>query len=205
MESTGAKNKIHASSETAKRLMRAGKSHWVTPREEEVEIKGKGNMQTYWISLDKKTSRNESHTTSESSGSENASVHQWDANDHEYEDPGTMHRNLSPDMYRLVQWNSDILTGILKQIVAYRQAAGVIPDAEVELLHREFGTESQYDGPRKEMVEVVHLPSYDNRVAAKQTDPESIKLDDAVTNELFSFVTAIAAMYNGKRRLFWCA
>eukprot|EP00339_Tiarina_fusa_P009126 CAMPEP_0117078732 /NCGR_PEP_ID=MMETSP0472-20121206/55519_1 /TAXON_ID=693140 ORGANISM="Tiarina fusus, Strain LIS" /NCGR_SAMPLE_ID=MMETSP0472 /ASSEMBLY_ACC=CAM_ASM_000603 /LENGTH=778 /DNA_ID=CAMNT_0004805609 /DNA_START=94 /DNA_END=2428 /DNA_ORIENTATION=- len=51
MESTGVKGKIQCSEDTAKLLIDAGKGKWVTPREEKVLAKGKGELQTYWISL----------------------------------------------------------------------------------------------------------------------------------------------------------
>jgi 3'5'-cyclic nucleotide phosphodiesterase len=204
MESTGSKSRIHASAETANSLIRAGKSHWVTPREAEVDIKGKGKMQTFWISLDKTGSQNESKANSDTSGSENASMHQRDTNDdiHEYTESGDEYRDLSSDMYRLVQWNSDVLAAILKQVIAFRQAVGVIPDAEVDLLDHEDITQRHHITPRNEMVEVIHLPEYDGNAAANQTDPEAIILEDAVTNELFCFVAAIASMYRGTTRLF---
>ena len=45
MESTGAKNKIHISKDTADRLIEAGRSHWVVAREEKVQAKGKGELE----------------------------------------------------------------------------------------------------------------------------------------------------------------
>jgi class 3 adenylate cyclase len=45
MESTGIEGKIQVSEATADLISRAGKSHWLTPREELVSVKGKGEMQ----------------------------------------------------------------------------------------------------------------------------------------------------------------
>ena len=44
MESTGLRDKIQVSQETAELLFAAGKSRWVTPREEKVVAKGKGEV-----------------------------------------------------------------------------------------------------------------------------------------------------------------
>ncbi|MGK3741445.1 MAG: hypothetical protein ACI90V_008298 [Bacillariaceae sp.] len=49
MESTGQVNKIQVSSETAKLLIDAGHGKSVIERENLVTVKGKGEMQTYWI------------------------------------------------------------------------------------------------------------------------------------------------------------
>ena len=49
MESHGLAGQIHISEETAHVLMAKGKSHWVTPREDQLDVKGKGLLQTFWV------------------------------------------------------------------------------------------------------------------------------------------------------------
>jgi len=49
MESTGEPNCIQVSGSTADLLKEAGKSYWIKPREDLVHAKGKGNVQTFWI------------------------------------------------------------------------------------------------------------------------------------------------------------
>jgi hypothetical protein len=51
VESTGMRNKIHISHETAELLTGSGKGHWITPREDKVVAIGKGEMQTYFLDL----------------------------------------------------------------------------------------------------------------------------------------------------------
>lgn len=51
MESTGFPGRIHVSAETAQELKIHGKSHWLTPREDKVEVKGKGEMTTYFVNV----------------------------------------------------------------------------------------------------------------------------------------------------------
>jgi hypothetical protein len=51
MESTGIKNRIQCSTETAELLLASGKSQWITPRDETVHAKGKGELQTYWVQV----------------------------------------------------------------------------------------------------------------------------------------------------------
>ena len=48
MESNGIRDKIHVSQETAELLYTAGKSKWVTPREEKIHAKGKGEVSTLY-------------------------------------------------------------------------------------------------------------------------------------------------------------
>jgi Adenylate and Guanylate cyclase catalytic domain len=51
MESTGMRDRIQVSQSTAELLVGSGKEHWIKPREETIEAKGKGTMQTFWLSL----------------------------------------------------------------------------------------------------------------------------------------------------------
>lgn len=60
MESNGVKGRIHISQETADELAAKGKGAWVTPREDKVVAKGKGELQTYWVSPREATTANQS-------------------------------------------------------------------------------------------------------------------------------------------------
>jgi hypothetical protein len=49
MESNGVKGRIHCSEATATALIAKGKESWLTPREDKIVAKGKGEMQTYFV------------------------------------------------------------------------------------------------------------------------------------------------------------
>lgn len=49
MESTGEKDRIQISQETADELIVAGKADWIMPRQDKIVAKGKGELQTYWL------------------------------------------------------------------------------------------------------------------------------------------------------------
>ncbi|KAL3920658.1 MAG: hypothetical protein SGILL_003150 [Bacillariaceae sp.] len=51
MESTGARNCIHISTETAQLLKVAGKGSWIEMRDELTDVKGKGSQHTYWVKM----------------------------------------------------------------------------------------------------------------------------------------------------------
>ena len=51
MESLGIQGKIQLSETTAECLIQEGKSDWIIPREQSIQVKGKGEMQTYWLEI----------------------------------------------------------------------------------------------------------------------------------------------------------
>lgn len=51
MESNGVSGKIHVSQSTADELVTLGRSSWLLARDEKLPIKGKGDMQTYFVQL----------------------------------------------------------------------------------------------------------------------------------------------------------
>ncbi|CAB9507461.1 Receptor-type guanylate cyclase gcy [Seminavis robusta] len=57
MESNGVAGCIHASQATADALTAAGRESWLAPREEKVVAKGKGELQTYFVSVPMKPER----------------------------------------------------------------------------------------------------------------------------------------------------
>jgi class 3 adenylate cyclase len=49
MESTGEKDRIHLSEQTAALLSAQGRGHWLIARDEVVAAKGKGELKTFWL------------------------------------------------------------------------------------------------------------------------------------------------------------
>jgi 3'5'-cyclic nucleotide phosphodiesterase/Adenylate and Guanylate cyclase catalytic domain len=74
METTGAPNKIHLSQQTANLLIAAGKSRWVKARDELVTAKGKGQLQTYWLSFKPPASSSGSVTSGSGKGHQSSQV-----------------------------------------------------------------------------------------------------------------------------------
>jgi len=92
MESNGMKHRIHASQETADLLIAAGKCHWITPREEKIVAKGKGELQTFWVEskADRSLATMSSASHSDRSSSENRGKH----HSNERDEGKTTHRDL---------------------------------------------------------------------------------------------------------------
>jgi hypothetical protein len=119
MESKGKPRHIQVSQATADLLIEAGKEHWVTPREEKIVAKGKGELQTYWVSLtpNKKSSK----ASNESDDEEYASAKDDDAED-DFPIINAAAGKTSDRLGGIVEWNVDVLRKLLEQILAHRRA-----------------------------------------------------------------------------------
>lgn len=66
MESTGVGGKIHISEETANSIKSYGKTHWMIPRDDKVTAKGKGEMNTFWLSIRKSNTNSSTYSAGDS-------------------------------------------------------------------------------------------------------------------------------------------
>ena len=97
MESTGIPNRIHISQETADLITKAGKSNWVAPRADKVVVKGKGEMETFWLVFKDSNSRSETGSMASIESSVNGGLSQEDLN------------VTSDKEERLIKWMVDVL------------------------------------------------------------------------------------------------
>jgi hypothetical protein len=174
MESTGIPNKIQVSTTTAELLIEAGKGSWIKPRDELVEAKGKGKLQTYWVEPKMMGAG------AETLGTDMQSSHNFSAT------------SMDERTQRLVEWNTDILTRLVKRIIAKRSAA--------KSRREKKATPGDIPQSKKmtvldEVKEIIELPDLDTVAHAKQEDPESIELDENVSTQLDEYVVAISALY----------
>ena len=72
MESTGIRNRIQISKQTADCLSKMGYSSWFQPREDLVHAKGKGYLQTFWLEIH----NNNDNAIPMNSGDKNTTKHQ---------------------------------------------------------------------------------------------------------------------------------
>jgi Adenylate and Guanylate cyclase catalytic domain len=56
MESNSCNGRIQVSETTAQLLCAANKHHWLIKREDPIDAKGKGTLQTYWLDINAKGS-----------------------------------------------------------------------------------------------------------------------------------------------------
>jgi hypothetical protein len=195
VESTGQRNKIHISQETANLITAAGKGHWVVPRPDLVVAKGKGELKTFWLFV--KDGSASADKNSPKDGEKDRPAQ--DLNSLAKKDtsiaasiPSQM--ELSPKIVRLVHWNVDVLQRLLKLIIAKRSAETNLkqPVDTICNFEKSIGKNSIV---LDEMVEVVTLPKFNAKAAKNQMDHNAIHIPPQVLNQLTEYIKTVASMY----------
>jgi class 3 adenylate cyclase len=185
IESTGERQRVHISKQTADLLIGVGKKHWVKPRDEKIVAKGLGELETFWLVLGKERSEGTSLATSDALSVQSDGKPALEPID------STASNLPCTKMTRLIGWNVDVLLRLLKQIAAARGGKPSKPYAEHVAKTSSKARLSMLD----EVGEIIALPKFDAKKAEKQEDPDSIEIDEKVFAQLTSYVSTIASMY----------
>ena len=191
IESTGARGCIHLSSETAQLLKQAGKHSWLKKRDDCIVAKGKGSMQTYWLTdnrenLDDITISAESECKSISSGQDNV----MDINELiVYNDRNGQMVTVSDQTARLINWNMEQLVGILRQIVARRSSPN-LPTKQDDVV-----IDCVAKAPIDEVQEIITLPEFDTNADQHNIDAASVIISPVAIEQLKMYITWVAKMY----------
>lgn len=190
-------NKIHVSADTANLLTLGGKGHWINPRDDRVVAKGKGELQTFWLDP-----RGVGPAASIQSGGASSVGDDQSLEGLSESGLGRMASlasattapvlNYSGKHNRLVSWNTDIMSRLLRQIIARRESCGIFPDPLEKLLQMEADV-GRSRLALSEVREVIDMPDYDLRL--DQVDPSTVILSHEVTRQLHDYVQTVAAMY----------
>jgi hypothetical protein len=143
MESTSSLSRIQVSSATVQELIKWKRGKWIKPRDGTVLVKGKGNMQTYWLeTLEEsnqraKLGKGAKHhrrgnvemavlQEDDNEGTETSVVEDEEETHHDDEDDGidgnttNSRLKMMTKTERLVEWNVEVLKKLLQQILAAR-------------------------------------------------------------------------------------
>ncbi|KAL7568107.1 hypothetical protein ACA910_019505 [Epithemia clementina (nom. ined.)] len=184
MESSGEPDRIQVSKATAELLKEAGKEHWLTARDKEVNIKGKGFVQTYFLVVTGSRSvRSAAPSTSDTSFFNDAT-----RND-------LVNHTSTKKTMRLVEWNVKTLSDRLRAVVA-RSMAVKGKRKSIDSAQQGPAFVRQGDTCLDEMKDVISMPPFDPRIAAKESDPDKVDLGEKVVSQLHLYTTTIASMYH---------
>jgi class 3 adenylate cyclase len=194
VETSGMRGKIHISEQTASYIMAAGKSNWVTLREDVVEAKGKGVLQTYWL-------RNKAPVKATSSQSPGSEAGDPDVQDNSGAPPtaaalkktaANCAQVQDKKIQRLVQWNNELLLQLLKQVVARRHALHGRKTASSALnsMASNIGNGSMVVD---EVAEIITMPEFEACGTNPATSTATVS-EDAM-KQLHDYVAVIARLY----------
>jgi 3'5'-cyclic nucleotide phosphodiesterase len=161
-------------STTAALLAKAGKTHWIKPRQNSVNVKGKGILETYWLDLTLKVI---------TSTVQNDSSEVDQCNEEGLDETAT-------EYGRLIGWTCELIQGHIRNLIATRKTStNNCNHCPIQYKSVTMGT------PLDEVVEALVLPEYDD-FNTNQGDKQSVDLDETVKTQLHRYISAIAEMYN---------
>jgi class 3 adenylate cyclase len=217
--STGQLKKIQISQSTADLVKEGGKEYWIREREEKVQVKGKGDMQTYWVvprttatmSLGPSThglispssivsrssvepmKRNMNSDKNNSTNMISSVGLMWgDAKELVRTNVGKGDKATKQE--RLVNWQVETLSRSLKQVVEFRAAMKKSKGIEeADRLIEPITTESSVI---EEVVESITIPQIEPNVLARaKKEPVSVDLSPEALNQLRDYVSIISSLY----------
>eukprot|EP00980_Cylindrotheca_fusiformis_P025797 scaffold14624_cov100-Cylindrotheca_fusiformis.AAC.5 len=196
MESSGKSNRVQLSQATVDLLNKAGFTKMFCAREERIFVKGKGEMQTYWLRTSKSAQTYKMRSTamstldeSDGSTSEDTSA----ASDDEF----LFDKNDAVDGMtktgRLVEWNMEVLSSLLQQIVATR-GGSVDATEQLALAEQKVGLGKTVLEEFTPTIPLKRLSANEHAIVNHQKD-SSISISEDVKSQLRSYLSNIASMY----------
>eukprot|EP00980_Cylindrotheca_fusiformis_P021046 scaffold8060_cov110-Cylindrotheca_fusiformis.AAC.4 len=194
MESTSERNRIQVSHVTADLLVASGLSTWVIPRNGMVLVKGKGEMQTYWLNT---TAGKAAKQTK--SGNEMSTISETLTDFSDCSSVSVAIDNLDLDgvedmtkRERLVEYNVEVLTSLLQQIIASRDTT---EDSEGTSLSDVEATIGTGDTVLEEFVPIIPLKRFDAGDLRRRHEASSIDIGEEAKTQLRNFLSNVATMY----------
>jgi len=213
METSSRAGCIHVSPSSAEALKKAGRDLWLKTRQDTVFVKGKGQMQTYYLeTLDesiqrsklRKYKKRQSSTEATNLLSSTAVISEEEveegeeASDHLHDDfSEEFDQNMSKSD-RLVEWNVEILGYLIKQIMVARpENVEECDPSSLTKLEDSMRSENTLSSTvLDEFQEIIELPSIGTEELLQRKHPDTITLSPVVVNQLRDLLKAIASMYN---------
>jgi hypothetical protein len=202
--------------DTAALLIAADKESWVTERAEKVHAKGKGELQTYWLQIKAGSSTGDAASivtdfdASSNHGGEDrveaaTTGSKQGAGISRFGNAEAMKEKMAliAKSKRLVEWNTDILAKLLKQIMVRRAARnikqkllGLYPTTtQKDVVDTSFDRVPPIGHPIDAVKDIISLPHFNPKAFSKNVNFESIEISEVVMAQLSAFVGNIADLY----------
>jgi hypothetical protein len=173
-------------------------SNWIHKREDKIIAKGKGELITFWLKMKSNSSGGQSSRSSESG---TGSSHKSEEEDHRDTDDHTVIPEKALQLFskkteRLIDWNSDVLCRLLRQILCSREGTTTLSLTKVaeeddsDIAH----TLDTGSLPFHEVQEIIALPPL-KLFSKNQPETLDVQVPQHVAEQLRDYVAHIAAMY----------
>eukprot|EP00980_Cylindrotheca_fusiformis_P003083 scaffold719_cov117-Cylindrotheca_fusiformis.AAC.3 len=193
MESSGDRGRIQVSQVTADLLMEAGLAKWIIPRSMKMFVKGKGEMQTYWVRKSNRpikpkaanlesgmSTLDEEAETEESSGRA------------EEEEGGFLGMEGMNKTERLVEWNAEVLASLLEQIVGSR--GGVTHQIQT-LSNAEQNIGIGGRTILQEFTPIIPLKRFDTEELERRRRTGTVDIGKEAKYQLRNYISIISELY----------
>lgn len=179
VEQTGLPGKIQVSKQCAELIAEGGKGHWLAKRSDDILVKGKGVLQTYWVNVKRNVRGNKFSESGNSSF--DYSLDDIQISDSRQE--------------RLITWNMEQLAAILQQVVTRRMAEK--SNMKPWSWHSQTCDITNKGRSILEAVqEIIVLPAYNAKVGSRQTKMEMTKVIPQIAlDQLRQYVTEVSMLY----------
>ena len=188
MESNSLKGRIQISEQTADLIIAAKMEHWLSKRNDKIEAKGKGELQTYWLMI-KTAGKPLAMLSSDDESTSTVSVYGECA----------MSRHctgrMSTQHSKLVDYNTECLLGLLKQILARRAISHDFK--EICLDGRSAKIEPPVKSIMDDLADSIQLPAFHAGIErSKPMDVDTVHVDPKVVTQLRDLLQEICQRYN---------
>lgn len=162
------------SKSTADLLVANGKGHWMEKRAEQLYAKGKGVVETYWLSKVTGQSSESGGSSMGSSGTPSAKKEKA------YDD----------SISRLIDWNVSTLGELLKKVVSSRPMSSTGKRSSVDAMDFVHQPDVSF---LDEVAEIVPVSSAGSKTS---TQDEDVELSVTIQDQLRHYIATIAGMYH---------
>ena len=184
LETTGKTNRIQVSQATADLMAASGKSHWIRKREETVDARGKGFIQTFWVKHSKTSSDTSDEVRSLGGRSRGSDIPSSIHAGHQ-----TAHKKGVRKSH--IEWQIELLSRLLKKIVYHRK---MTKSSQSQHFHTVATGAGKL--PREEIAEKISMPAFTALSNKQNLDIDSIELPTPVTLQLEDLVSGISQLYH---------
>lgn len=151
MESTGIKGKIQCSQSTADQLERSGKQRWIEARKDLISAKGKGILQTYFL------------TTHAERANSAGGDSERDTDDTELSNGSDNLAKTLLKREREVEWVSEVLRDAIRDVVSFRESRKSKFSKSRDHPPSTPRSSSRKSIPIDEFVDVIKMPKAETR------------------------------------------